>query len=230
MPLIYIENLGILQKVICQTFIRKYIAMFKKLLQDAGMITSDQPANKLPPIVPIVVAPSLSQSAAPTELDPRAVSIVQGKVDESTLPGYTDFVLLESDLRTDINDPAVRTRTALKTVLRMKGVSAKDILLAVDDRLKRLEAGRKHLVENVQALLSTQLSTADKKLTDIATQRKQLEEQLISLSSEESKIRAARATDETDLTKKISHLDAAASAIRAELNTTRALIAANLNS
>ena len=205
--------------------------MFKKLLQDAGMITSDQPANKLPPIVPIVITPNpIQPMASSTELDPRAVSIVQSKIDESTLPGYTDFVLLESDLRTEINDPAVRTRSALKTVLRMKGVSAKDILLAVDDRLKRLEAGRKHLVENVRTLLATQLATADKKLADIATQRKQLEEQLTNLSSEESKIRAARATEETDLTKKIAHLDAAASAIQTELNTTRALIAANLNS
>ena len=163
------------------------------------------------------------------ETEEKASKFINDKIDQSTVPGYADFVTMNADLQSDIPDTNVRARTALKSVTRMRSMTPQDILSSVEDRQRLLAIASEHLQANMSALLKDELASRDKQLASIQAERAKMETAITELRVRESTILDERSVIDADLRRKQEQLRVAAAAVAAQLTRDRDLIANNLN-
>lgn len=207
----------------------------RKYLQDAGLVTVDTPtvagtvAIPLVTTVPVVQFPAaIPGFSVPTAIDPRALKVIQDKVDKATLPGYTEFVAMLADLLADVPDVNARTRMALKSVMRLRSLTSQQILSAVQERLTLATDAGEHLLASVDQLMKDQVGSKDTAITALKAQEVALEAQITEVRLQQSKLMDERRALESDLKSKHEMLKGAVFQVHGQLETNCDLISHNL--
>ena len=209
----------------------------KDFLRDQGLITDDVPQSAvstptisargtLGPIAQVTSVPTTAPATVP--VDERALRIIQDKINQSTAPGYADFTAMHADLAQDIADPNVRARTAMKSVMRLRSITAQQILDSVTDRIRLLKVASEHLQSSLSSLLTDQLSAKTAEINRLNAERSKLEVAITELRVKVATAESERQTIDTELRTKQAQLQMATNVVATQLEHDRTVISSNL--
>lgn len=206
----------------------------KDFLRDQGLITDDAPAVSTPAspargtLAPISTPTATQFTSSAVTVDDRALRIIEDKVNQSTVPGYTDFAAMHTDLASDIADPNVRVRTAMKSVMRLRSITAQQILDSVTDRLRLLKIATEHLQSSLASLLTDQLAAKNAEIQKFNDERAKLEVAITELRVKIATAESERQSIDTELRTKQAQLQMAANVVASQLERDRNIISSNL--
>jgi hypothetical protein len=202
----------------------------RDFLRDQGLVTDDVPAPKPVSSIPSSTLPPTVTAATTSSvpMDDRALRIIQDKINQSSVPGYTDFVTMNGDLAQDIADPNVRARTAMKSVMRLRSLTAQQILDSVTDRIRLLKSATEHLQSSLSNLLTDQITAKTTEINTLNAERAKLEVAITELRVKVATAESQRQSIDAELRTKQAQLQMAANVVASQLEHDRDLISANL--